>query len=57
MIFAVVKWVEDGLLIDAADSLIPIRSFDVGDDFPVGRKLYELGHGVWMGILNTDDRY
>lgn len=52
-----VKWVEDGLLIDAADSLIPIRSFDVGDDFPVGRKLYELGHGVWMGILNTDDRY
>jgi hypothetical protein len=54
--FAVVKLVEDGLLIDAAGSLVSICSFDPGDDFPIGHKLYELVHGEWMGNLNTDER-
>ena len=37
-----------------ADGLISIRSFDLGDDFPVGHKLGELGHGKRVGILNAN---
>lgn len=56
MVFAVVKWIEDGLLIGMAYSLISIRIFDLSDKFPIGFKSYELGNSEWVCILNIDER-